>query len=927
MNISAGISTDAGASAALPSLGAPLYRFMAFPFPPGHFTVRELQGRELLSGLYSFDVIVTAHEISESLAPRLILGQRAVLILHAGEAARAFHGVVSAVRIHGARSAQSATQYRVRLVPRLWLLKKKRRSRVFQRMRVDQIIEAVLRESRVDVRFNLRKTYPIREYCTQYEETDYHFITRLAAEAGFFFSFAQSGTLAEEAAAALESKVPDAVGALLGAAASAALSKLFASGETVVFGDDTSAYPPIDDGNLITAAASAAGASIAAQASVNVGGASLSAAAMMNEAPKLYYLSIQGTSAAAFNKVTRFESTLSVRTNTAVYREYDPERPQADLTTRASLGSPAEGGLSLNASVSVGSEGVSAGASLDPTDAIVAALSPLLDAPELERYDHHAHFLFPKWGSVTGEPELILRQERRRASVAKGQSTCPALAVGHRFRLDDHPVDALNREYVVTSVEHEGSATPQGPDRPEVYKNTFQCAVSDVAFCPPRPRRRVVTTTLTATVTGPMGEEIHTDALGQVKVQFHWDREGRRDEFSSCWIRTMQAWGGAGWGTQFIPRIGMEVVVSFDGGDPDKPIIIGCLYNGTHPPSFLLPGDKTRSGIRTQTSPGGRGHNELSFEDKQGGEQIYVRAQRDLDEIVLRNHTKDVGVDEFNRIGGDRRDAVEGSASLRVSGDMSEAVAGDRSSEVTGNQIDVTTGAVDRRVSKDLTTRIEGRERREVTGAADLTYSDDRTVRIRGSETVVVGRSDAPTSYSIHVEGTSSAWAAGRTEITSEKEIVVRCGKSWIRIGPESIELNSPSVSVTAGQSGLVLVDDSIRMRSGGSRAEIQGGVIALASGGGASLGLGGDAQLAGSKVLLNSPAQASDPPRAEPPEPGSIELVDDDGNPLAYQRYVLVFEDGSERSGFLDKNGRVDVYDEAPGQIFFPDLSDASSN
>src|SRR5262249_39025879 len=157
---------------------------------------------------------------------------------------------------------------------------------------------------------------------------------------------------------------------------------------------------------------------------------------------------------------------------------------------------------------------------------------------------------------------------------------------------------------------------------------------------------------------------------------------------SSCWIRTMHPWGGAGWGVQHIPRVGMEVVVVFEGGDPDKPLVLGCVYNGTHPPPFALPADRTRSGIRTQSSPGGGGNNELSFEDRRGQEQVYLHAQRDLDEVVEHDHTLEVRADERIR------------------------VARNQTSYVDGDRIDVVSGNSDERVSGTLVTRVEGAERR-----------------------------------------------------------------------------------------------------------------------------------------------------------------------------------------------------------------------
>src|SRR5262249_40965481 len=150
----------------------------------------------------------------------------------------------------------------------------------------------------------------------------------------------------------------------------------------------------------------------------------------------------------------------------------------------------------------------------------------------------------------------------------------------------------------------------------DVYKNQFHCVPAAIAVRPKRPRPRVQQTLETATVVGPPGQEIHTDDNGRIRVRFHWDPDhARDDEQSSCWMRTMQTWAGTGFGSQFVPRVGMEVLVMFVGGDVDRPMVIGCAYNATHPHPFSLPTQKTRSGIRTQSTLGGGGFNELSFED------------------------------------------------------------------------------------------------------------------------------------------------------------------------------------------------------------------------------------------------------------------------------------------------------------------------
>ncbi|MFU6379260.1 type VI secretion system tip protein TssI/VgrG, partial [Metapseudomonas otitidis] len=146
------------------------------------------------------------------------------------------------------------------------------------------------------------------------------------------------------------------------------------------------------------------------------------------------------------------------------------------------------------------------------------------------------------------------------------------------------------------------------------------------------------------------GEEIHCDRHGRIKVQFHWDREGQADEHTSCWLRVASSWAGNAYGAIAIPRIGMEVLVTFLEGDPDQPLVTGCLYHGVHQPPYELPAHKTRTLLKTDSSPGGGGYNELRIEDRKGQEQIYLHAQRDWDENI--EH------DQKIRVGNQRHDRV-----------------------------------------------------------------------------------------------------------------------------------------------------------------------------------------------------------------------------------------------------------------------------
>ena len=827
-----------------------LYTFTVDGFSSDHFKVHVFTGRETLSDLYAFDIVATSDGTDEDVE-RLALGQRAVLSWNVGGTSpRAFYGILAAVQLEEVHeTAPRAARYRMRLVPRLWLLKRKRRTRIFQQMRVREIFDAVLGEVGIVTRWALLRDYPVREYCTQYEESDYHFIRRLLAESGIYFFFPQ-GPLDDSGTAAADALVP---------------------GDSMLFGDAPPAYQPIGKNERNDVATDHA-------------------------APPLSFLAMQETTASHTDKITRFAARTTVRASAASFRDYDPERPTARLVSSATSTQPfSNPDASILDTAVAAFNGASAGA-----------------ASGLEVYEHHGPFLFPKWSFAKDEAALILRQKRRRASVASGDSGCPDLAPGHRFSLKNHPAGHLNREYVVTTVEHRGEARPQAGTEWRAYRNSFSCTPAEIAAIPPRPKRRSVQVALTALVVGPPGEEIHVDAIGQIKVQFHWDRDGVYDDRSSCWIRTMHAWGGAGWGAQFIPRVGMEVVIVLEGGDTDKPMILGSLYNGTYPPPFLLPGNKTRSGWRTQSTPGGGGGNELSFEDAASNEQIYVHAQRDLNESIERNHTLLIRNDEFIRVLGSRMDTIEKNLEQRVKGD--------HTSQVEGNRIDVVTGNADERVSGMLVTRVEGRERRDVTGPADLVYAGDLTVRVLGYSTTIVGKNDKKRSWTTHAEGTAALSGLDRLELASDAEIVLNVGDSSIRMTKDRIELSSAAI-VTKGEGGkLSVTKDGLSMKSSDTQLMMTDKLVIKSES--ASISMGKELKLDGVKILLNSPDIATDEPPKPPDPPTKVKLTDQDGNPVPLQRFVAKLDDGTEVGGQTDKQGQAELEISTGGKIVFPDVT-----
>jgi type VI secretion system VgrG family protein len=309
-------------------------------------------------------------------------------------------------------------------------------------------------------------------------------------------------------------------------------------------------------------------------------------------------------------------------------------------------------------------------------------------APALRVYEHDGD---PLEGRIDGEgARTALEQLGARSVAGLGASNCQRLVPGRSFELVEHASDELDRRYVVVHVEHEvhqvaGRRLHATGD--ETYKNTFRCVPDEVAYRPARRRRELQQVAETATVVGPPGEEIHVDELGRVKVQFHWDLEGRRDEKASCWLRVAQPWAGTGWGHQFIPRIGMEVLVTFLGGDVDRPAVTGAVFNAANPPPYPLPAQKTRSGIRTRSTPGGGGANELRFEDAASKEQIYLHAQRDLDELIENDHTRTVRRDETISIGRGSKVDIGGDQELSVQGNEVVTIQKNLVLHVVGRQI------------------------------------------------------------------------------------------------------------------------------------------------------------------------------------------------------------------------------------------------
>ena len=268
------------------------------------------------------------------------------------------------------------------------------------------------------------------------------------------------------------------------------------------------------------------------------------------------------------------------------------------------------------------------------------------------------------------------------AASARGVTT------GALFTLADHPRDDQNRVFLVTSAETSITGVDyrsDGRDDGLKFECSFAAIGKEHSYRPPATARKpIVQGPQTAMVVGKAGEEIWTDKYGRIKVQFHWDRVGQSDEKSSCWVRVQQGWAGKGWGMMFVPRIGMEVVVSFLEGDPDRPLVTGCVYNSDAMPPYALPDNQTRSTIKSNTSKGGGGFNEIRFEDKKDSEEIFVQAEKDFNRVVKNNDTLKVGFEKKDK--GDQTIQIANDRSLDVGNDQTVAIGNNLSTTVKNDE-------------------------------------------------------------------------------------------------------------------------------------------------------------------------------------------------------------------------------------------------
>ncbi len=501
-----------------------------------------------------------------------------------------------------------------------------------------------------------------------------------------------------------------------------------------------------------------------------------------------------------------------------------------------------------------------------------------------------------------GDALALVRMQTLKSPVARAsaKATVRGIHSGHLFKLTDFWRDAENAEYAVLRTEYEiwdGQYSAHTSDVEEGFEISLALTPTTEEYRPPRVTPKpVMRGPQTAVVVGPAGEEIFTDEYARVKVQFHWDRLGKSDENSSCFVRVSSVWAGSGYGFIQIPRIGQEVIVDFLEGDPDQPIITGRVYNAAQMPPYGLPGSATQSGWKSDSSLGGGGFNELRFEDKAGAEEVYFQAQKDHNELIKNdetrliqhdfservdnNATQSIGVDRMEDVGNNKTTTIGANRDVNIGNDDTESVGNDRSLTVGANEtISIVANSTENiggmhsqtvamtqtiKVALARDDRVGAAENRTVGAAQSQVVGASRTVRVAAEQSHTIGADNSWT-----VSGNENQNISGnRTESVGGNEtITLKGNQSWTNEGGRLLKVGkgqthdvAEDVWIKAGKGMMLEAADSIVLKCGSSvmtlkkdgTITVEGKDISFDASGKFNIKANGEITMKGSKINQN---------------------------------------------------------------------------
>jgi len=487
---------------------------------------------------------------------------------------------------------------------------------------------------------------------------------------------------------------------------------------------------------------------------------------------------------AAADKVMRVSRSAKVRTDKVTLRDYNPEKPK----------------LKLEATV----EGTDDG------------------AHNLEIYGYPGRFTEPGAGKRLAQ--ILLESIQAERDIVRGDTGVLTMAPGLRFDIEEHPYDPVNEEYMITRVRCQGSTPRMGQQKAgEKAQARYVCSFWGVPtkttkYRPPRLAREAIVPGLqTAFTTGPGGQEIHVDAAGQVKAQFHWDRLGKKDDTSSRWMRTSQIPTG---GSMFLPRMNWEVTIRHNEGDADKPYVMGRMYNGTTPPPYALPAGAAKSSIQTATTPGGGSSNEIRTADSKGAEEMFMNASKDMSIEVKNNLTESIGNDLKRKVGSNQKKDITDSATSNVGSNQSLAVSGNQKVNVSTFMVDDIGGNHELKISGNRDLKVGGDHKRDVGGNSKLDVGGMHIDLVVGSvtdKTLGSFKHDVGTAHVLIVVADHTVTVGGNRNESVGALKIIACR------GGRGVEVGGSMMTKVAG--AIVNIADADRTeKAGGMFTEVAAG-------------------------------------------------------------------------------------------------------
>jgi type VI secretion system secreted protein VgrG len=645
------------------------------PLPADTLLLKGMVATERLSTLFQFELDLLSEDFE--VAADKVLGQPMTVSLQLLDGGtRWFNGICS--RFAHAGHQDRLCRYRATVVPWLWLLTRSSDCKIYQEMKVPEIIKQVFRDAGfTDFEDVLSGNYPTLEYCVQYRETHFNFVSRLMEQYGIYYFFKHS-----------EGK------------------------HLLVLADAYGAHEPFPGHEKIP-------------------------------------FHVPGEIAVREQDyIFEWSRDSALRSGAFAHTDYDFTSPRSDLLGQV--------------------------------------------ANHLQ-HGHNALEIFDYPGeynkSENADDYARRRVEELQADHAMGygQGFSRGIATGSLFTLAEHPWREQNAEYLVTAATHHLRSnefvTTQQEGGP-IYQSSFQVIPAAQPYRPPRVTPKPAIHGLqTAMVVGKSGEEIWTDKYGRIKVQFHWDRYGQNDENSSCWIRVAHGWAGKQWGAVAIPRIGQEVVVSFLEGDPDRPLVVGSVYNDDQMPPYGLPANQTQSGVKTRSSKGGGGKNfnELRFEDKKGEEDVYFHAEKDFHRVVENDDDLVVMNNQTIEVKQNRTEIItQGNEKLTIK-------QGDRTEELSMGHETVTLKMGNRQVQLDM-------------GNDDLRLKmGDQTTKLD------LGKSSTEAMQSIELKVGQSSIKIDQTGVTIKGIMIKIEGQATVNVKGVKTAVNGDAMLTLKG--GLTMIN------------------------------------------------------------------------------------------------------------------------